>query len=52
MDRYGKLLKQMNPNSEGWDGTYRGKELPSSDYWYRIELADGRMVSGNFTLKR
>lgn len=51
-DRYGKLLKEMTSFSEGWDGTYLGNPMPSSDYWYRIELEDGRMVSGNFTLKR
>ena len=51
-DRYGKLLKQLDPGGNGWDGTYNGNPLPSSDYWYRIELSDGRLVSGNFTLKR
>lgn len=51
-DRFGKLLKQLTPLSDGWDGTYNGNPLPSSDYWYRIELGDGRMVSGHFTLKR
>jgi len=50
-DRYGKLLKQMEPNGS-WNGTYLGNNLPASDYWYRIELSDGRKVSGNFTLKR
>lgn len=51
-DRYGKLLKQLSATGEGWDGTYRGNPMPSSDYWYRIELSDGRKVRGNFTLKR
>ncbi|NND89030.1 MAG: T9SS type B sorting domain-containing protein, partial [Flavobacteriaceae bacterium] len=51
-DRYGKLLKQLSPSSSGWDGTYQGALLPSSDYWYRIELDDGRTVKGHFTLKR
>lgn len=51
-DRYGKLLKDMSPGSVGWDGTYRGNAMPSTDYWYRIELADGRSLRGHFTLKR
>ncbi|ALM07712.1 GTP cyclohydrolase [Sediminicola sp. YIK13] len=38
-DRYGKLLKQMEQNTLGWDGTYIGKPMPSSDYWFRIEYS-------------
>jgi len=37
-DRYGKLLKQMDETSQGWDGIYNGKPLPSSDYWFRVEF--------------
>ena len=51
-DRYGKLLKQLSPWSEGWDGTFMGRPMPATDYWYRIELGDGRMVNGNFSLIR
>ena len=36
-DRYGKLLKQIDENSPGWDGTFNGKALPSSDYWFKLE---------------
>ncbi|MDA9310353.1 T9SS type B sorting domain-containing protein, partial [Flavobacteriaceae bacterium] len=36
-DRYGKLLKQISPLTPGWDGTYNGNALPSSDYWFRVE---------------
>lgn len=25
-DRYGKLLKQLPPNSLGWDGSFNGKK--------------------------
>lgn len=38
-DRYGKLLKQMNQNTLGWDGTYIGKPMPSSDYWFKMEYS-------------
>lgn len=51
-DRFGKLIKQISPQSEGWDGTYAGNALPSTDYWYSIELTDGRVLKGHFTLKR
>lgn len=51
-DRYGKLLKQISPLSTGWDGTYNGKAISSSDYWYIINLEDGRTFKGHFSLKR
>lgn len=51
-DRYGKLLKQLNPLSEGWDGTFNGRNLPSDDYWFRVVLQDGREFKSHFTLKR
>ncbi len=51
-DRYGKLLKQISPLSQGWDGTFNGDQMPSSDYWYSIQLEDGRVLKGHFSLKR
>ncbi len=51
-DRYGKLLKQLSPQEPGWDGTFNNNPLPSSDYWFKVTLEDGRVFSGNFTLKR
>ncbi|WP_142784415.1 T9SS type B sorting domain-containing protein [Changchengzhania lutea] len=55
-DRYGKLLKQLNPNARGWDGTCNGKVLPSSDYWFKIIYKDDnnieREFKEHFTLKR
>ena len=46
-DRYGKLLKQVNVNV-GWDGTFNGRDMPSSDYWFRLEYGrdeDGLIVA-------
>jgi gliding motility-associated-like protein len=51
-DRYGKLLTRINPLRNGWDGTTNGDPLPASDYWYSIELEDGRNVKGHFSLIR
>nr|WP_233164350.1 T9SS type B sorting domain-containing protein [Snuella sedimenti] len=50
-NRYGKLLKQLNPLGKGWDGTFNGKKLPSDDYWFVIKLQDGRVVKDHFSLK-
>ncbi|RNC89390.1 MAG: gliding motility-associated C-terminal domain-containing protein [Allomuricauda sp.] len=36
-DRYGKLVKQLDATTLGWDGTYNGRPLPSSDYWFRLD---------------
>ncbi|WP_136667086.1 T9SS type B sorting domain-containing protein [Flavobacterium sp. H122] len=51
-DRFGKLIKEINPLSPGWDGTFSGKQLPSDDYWFTAQFKDGRNVKGHFSLKR
>ena len=51
-DRYGKLLKQIIPSSLGWDGTINGAPMPGDDYWFTVELEDGREAKGHFSLKR
>ena len=51
-DRYGKFLKQVAALGEGWDGTYNGIAMPADDYWYNIELENGKLLRGHFTLKR
>ena len=54
-DKFGKLLKQISPLGEGWDGTYNGNPLPSSDYWFRVEYKEAdttKEFKGHFTLKR
>ncbi|SDM98399.1 T9SS type B sorting domain-containing protein [Kriegella aquimaris] len=51
-DRYGTLLGRVSPNTNGWDGKQNGRLLPASDYWFRVQLQDGREFKGHFTLKR
>lgn len=51
-DRFGKLLKQLSPASAGWDGTFNNNPLPSSDYWFKVNLQDGRVFQGHFSMKR
>ena len=54
-DRYGKLLKQISPYSEGWDGTYNGNLLPSTDYWFKVEYIENNQkkeFKSHFSLKR
>lgn len=54
-DRYGKLLKEINQNEIGWDGTFNEKNLPSSDYWFVLEYDEcgiKRTFKSHFTLIR
>ncbi|MCF7561779.1 choice-of-anchor L domain-containing protein [Sabulilitoribacter multivorans] len=51
-DRFGKLLKSINPIETGWDGTYSGNLLTNDDYWYTATFPDGISYKGHFTLKR
>lgn len=56
-DRFGKLLKQITPNlsSQGWDGTYFGSLMPSTDYWFTIEYKENniqKLFKAHFALKR
>jgi len=49
-DRYGKKLVEMK-GSDAWDGTYLGKKMPSTDYWYEIWIDEIRKkYVGHFTL--
>jgi len=50
-DRYGKLLKQINPTI-GWDGIFNTTPLPSEDYWFIIELPNGKTIKSHFSLIR
>jgi gliding motility-associated-like protein len=56
-DRYGKLLKQLSPTGQGWNGTFNGTIMPTIDYWFTVvytELQTGNLkeFKAHFTLKR
>jgi gliding motility-associated-like protein len=54
-DRYGKLLKQIKPSGNGWDGKYNGTEMLSDDYWFTVSYLknnETKEFRAHFTLKR
>ncbi|NDJ00133.1 T9SS type B sorting domain-containing protein [Flavobacterium sp. LaA7.5] len=51
-DRYGKLITGFDAQSNGWDGTYNGNRLPSTDYWFVVTRQDGRVHKGHFSMVR
>lgn len=55
-DRYGKIVANILPQSEGWDGFYNNKKLPETDYWFTATLVDNngnvRQQRGHFSLIR
>ncbi|GLB48796.1 choice-of-anchor L domain-containing protein [Neptunitalea lumnitzerae] len=56
-DRQGKMVKQMNATSDGWNGTFNGNLLPSSDYWFKVvytepSTGEVREFNSHFSLKR
>ncbi|WP_299554314.1 T9SS type B sorting domain-containing protein [Seonamhaeicola sp.] len=53
-DRYGRKVVTLGVN-EKWDGRYNGRDLPTGDYWYVVNLNDSRdkrSFVGHFTLYR
>lgn len=54
-DRYGKLIKEITPSSDGWNGMYNGQPLPSTDYWFTVDYSEkgtAKIFKSHFTLKR
>lgn len=58
-DRYGKLLTQLSSTSPGWDGTFSGTPLPSSDYWFKLtyldvngQIIEAKYINNHFSLRR
>jgi gliding motility-associated-like protein len=54
-DRYGKLIKEIYPSSEGWNGMYNGQPLPATDYWFTVDYSEkgiAKIFKSHFSLKR
>jgi gliding motility-associated-like protein len=51
-DRYGKVMAAFTGNSAGWDGTYNGTQLPSTDYWFVVNRGNGKQYKGHFSMMR
>lgn len=51
-DRYGKFITAFGPFAPGWDGTYNGERLPSTDYWFVVTRQDGKIHRGHFSMIR
>ena len=54
-DRYGKLLTAIRPFGPGWDGTFNGQPLPSTDYWFKVLYTEDGIPQefrSHFSLKR
>ena len=54
-DRFGKLLKELSPDGQGWDGTYIGVPVPADDYWFTVDYVENFSLNkfkSHFSLKR
>ena len=51
-NRWGQEVYSGTANSAPWDGTDKGKELPTADYYYVLDLGNGQTYNGVVTLKR
>lgn len=58
-DRYGKLMVKLDGSEYSWVGTFRGRLLPESDYWFKLTYKDGdgqtvtaKYINNHFSLKR
>lgn len=50
-DRYGKFIKELDAVT-AWNGTYNGRELPSTDYWFVVTRENGKVYKSHFAMKR
>ena len=52
-NRYGKLITTLSALKYSWNGLYNGSLLPSDDYWYVLNLGNGKPeIRGHFSMKR
>ncbi len=54
-NRFGNILGKLKTNGPGWDGTFEGENLPSTDYWFELiyeEFGQQKVFRSHFALKR
>ena len=51
-NRFGKTLYHFSSGQPGWNGSYRGIQMPADGYWYQAETQDGQIYTGYFSLVR
>ena len=54
-DRFGKQITYLTSTSRGWAGTYNGRKMPATDYWFVAEVVKGGIsfkLKGHFALRR
>ena len=53
LNRWGQEMLNTNNYTTSWDGSFKGGLLPTSDYYYIINLNDGsKALTGTLTIKR
>ena len=53
LNRWGQEMLNTNNYSSPWDGSFKGVLLPTSDYYYIINLNNGsKPLTGTLTIKR
>jgi gliding motility-associated-like protein len=54
-DRFGRVISEIKPNGIGWNGYYKGKIVPSDDYWFVVKMKNfkGEVVlkKGHFSVR-
>ena len=51
-DRWGHKVYSGTSQDLAWDGTTNGRECPTADYYYVIDLGNGQTYNGVVTLKK
>ena len=51
-DRFGQeVFSSKNAGTMNWDGRKNGRNLPTSTYWYQIDVEEGNSRTGWILLK-
>ena len=51
-NRWGQKVYSGTSQDPAWDGTTNGRECPTADYYYIIDLGNGEKYNGVVTLKK